>query len=107
MFIKESLRVWHPHSTSLSLHSFYFLLRYSSSSSFLPLFNQLFSSDHFKMKTFAYATVAFALATTVTARTFKVVNKCHYTIWPAVRAIAHVEVSLPQLLTCYTTIAVH
>ncbi|KAM5545959.1 hypothetical protein V8D89_000085 [Ganoderma adspersum] len=48
------------------------------------------------MKSFAYATVAFALATSVTARTFKVVNKCSYTIWPALFTDLNVAKAVPN-----------
>ena len=81
-----------PHSLSRSPPQFFksllkllvlFLLQHRF---FLATFQPAFSVQTvFKMKSFAYATVAFALATSVTARTFKVVNKCSYTIWPAVR----------------------
>ena len=68
---------------SFLLHSSSSLLQHRF---FLATFQPAFSVQTiFKMKSFAYATVAFALATSVTARTFKVVNKCSYTIWPAVR----------------------
>ena len=51
------------------------------------------------MKTVAAAAATLALATSVTARTFTVVNKCSYTVWPGVRPFLSVRVVLFGSLT--------
>ncbi|KAI1789072.1 Osmotin thaumatin-like protein [Ganoderma leucocontextum] len=48
------------------------------------------------MKSFVAATATLALATSVTARTFTVVNKCSYTVWPGLFTDLNVGTAVPD-----------
>ena len=53
------------------------------------------------MKDFIATTATLAFVTTATARTFTVVNRCAYTVWPGVRASIYTTSTIYCILTSH------